>query len=84
MNTVTRPRGNCQQFSVVILPNHEHSDNWTPRRELLSWLVRRKLRVMVAEARLVLRVSVAVVLGDRRRCNLALDELIVREEAVAK
>lgn len=82
MESLAEKFTNDHDFLVFAQPSTLHCgarEAWTPRRELLWWL-RRKLRALGGELRLMLRVCISVALGDRRRCNLVLDELIVREE----
>lgn len=77
MESLAEKFTNDHDFLAFPLPSElqrysTREATWTPRCELIAWL-RRKLRALVAELRLMLRVSIAVAFGDRRRCNLALD-----------
>jgi hypothetical protein len=56
--------------------------SWSPRRELAGRLPG-LLREIVADVKLLIRIRLAIAFGSRAHCNLAIDALIIRDEARA-
>jgi hypothetical protein len=90
MNSVTDKRKNHHDFLVIVTEslntdphtprNTINHSEWTPRAELRAW-ISRKIRRWPSELFLLLRAGAAVRWGSNTECNLAVDAVLLHEEA---